>query len=85
MKKKILSELSGALVIIGCSLSDNDSHIYRKINSSKVKTIYISSKETSKKKDYEKAEKFFKGKEIILFDRKTITYELPSIDAGNTQ
>ena len=71
-----LSKLSGALVVIGCSLSDNDSHIYERINSSEVNTIYISSKDASKKKDYEKAKKFFNGKEIILFDIETITYEL---------
>ncbi len=78
-----LSKLSGVLVIIGCSLSDNDSHVYRKINSSEVNTIYISSKETSKKNDYKKANKFFTDKEIILFDRETITYELQSINNLN--
>lgn len=75
-----LSKLSGTLVIIGCSLSDNDSHIYEQINSSEVNTIYISSKKTSKKTDYEKAEKIFNNKKIVLFDRETITYELQSID-----
>lgn len=75
-----LSKLSGTLVIIGCSLSDNDSHIYEQINSSEVNTIYISSKKTSKKTDYKKAEKIFNNKKIVLFDRETITYELQSID-----
>lgn len=78
-----LAELSGALVIIGCSLSNNDSHIYKQINSSDVNTIYISSKEKSKTKDYENAKKCFNGKEIILFDRETITYKLQSIDDFN--
>jgi len=79
-EERELSKLSGTLVIIGCSLSDNDSHIYEQINSSEVNTIYISSKKTSKKTDYEKAEKIFNNKKIVLFDRETITYELQSID-----
>ncbi len=70
-----LSELSGSVVIIGCSLSNNDEHIFNQINKSKVDTIYISSKEKSKKKDYEQAQKIFNGKQIILFDRETISYE----------
>ncbi len=71
------------MVIIGCSLSDNDSHIYKQINSSEVNTIYISSKDTSKKMDYKKATKYFKDKKIVLFDRETISYELQSIDDFN--
>ncbi len=78
-----LAELSGSMVIIGCSLSDNDSHIYKQINSSEVNTIYISSKDTSKKMDYKKATKYFKDKKIVLFDRETISYELQSIDDCN--
>lgn len=72
-----LSKLSGVLVIIGCSLSKNDTHIYEQINISEVNTIYISSKEANKKEYYEKAKEFFSNKKIILFDRETISYELP--------
>lgn len=73
-----LSELSGCMVIIGCSLSENDNHIYQQINNSKIDKIYISSKEQSKNTDYEKAKTLFGKKKIILFDRETISYELPS-------
>ena len=38
-----LSELEGAIVIIGSSLADNDAHIFKRINENKnIKTIYIS-------------------------------------------
>lgn len=37
-----LAELTGALVILGCSLSDNDSHIFDRINQSQIQDIYIS-------------------------------------------
>ncbi len=72
-----LSKLSGCLTIIGCSLSENDNHIYQQINNSKIDKLYISSRERSKKPDYEKARKLFNDKEIILFDRESISYELP--------
>ncbi|PIR55451.1 hypothetical protein COU74_01100 [Candidatus Peregrinibacteria bacterium CG10_big_fil_rev_8_21_14_0_10_36_19] len=75
---KKLAELSGSIVLIGCSLSDNDNHVFEQINKSKVDTIYISSKEKNKDEDYSKAKKIFSKKEIILFDRETITYELPN-------
>ena len=72
---KKLSTLKGSLLIIGCSLSDNDSHIFDAINKSEISTIYISSQEKDKNKDFRKAEKFFTKKEIVLFDRKSISYE----------
>ncbi len=72
-----LSKLSGRMVIIGCSLSENDNHIYEQISNSKIDTLYISSRESSKESVYKKAKTLFSNKEIILFDRETISYELP--------
>lgn len=69
-----LSEIEGTLLIMGSSLSDNDAHIFKKVNGSKIQRIYFASCEKSKDKDLEKAKKYFSGKEIILFDRETITY-----------
>jgi len=71
---KRLVTLKGAMVIIGVSLSDNDKHIFSNINKSEVDTIYISSKKSNKKEDYNKATKIFKDKKVILFDQETISY-----------
>ena len=38
-----LSTLEGSLVILGCSLSGNDRHIFEQINKSSIHSIYISS------------------------------------------
>ncbi|MEG0267115.1 MAG: DUF4917 family protein, partial [Bacilli bacterium] len=35
-----LKSLSGKLVLIGCSMSDNDSHIFKNINESNIDTVY---------------------------------------------
>ncbi len=72
-----LSVLSGSLVIIGSSLDDNDSHIFAQIESSKVDSIYISTRENSKIKNFNKAKKLFPTKNIFLFEAESITYELP--------
>ncbi|EKD24504.1 MAG: hypothetical protein ACD_80C00226G0007 [uncultured bacterium (gcode 4)] len=72
-----LSELSGAMVIIGCSLSDNDQHIFTQINSSKINTLYISTRKENAEENYKKAKKYFQNKEIILFEAESISYELP--------
>jgi len=72
-----LSALSGSLVIIGSSLDDNDSHIFAQIESSKVDSIYISTRESSKTKNYNKAKRLLPTKDISLFDAESITYELP--------
>lgn len=69
-----LSKLSGCMVIIGCSLSENDDHIFEQINHSEVETIYISSLKKSKETDYNRAKTLFNNKNIILFDRETISY-----------
>lgn len=74
-----LSKLSGIIVILGSSLADNDSHIFSAINRSQINKIYISSSLSKKSKNLNKARKFFPDKEIILFDRETISYNL-SID-----
>ncbi len=66
-----LSTLRGSLVIIGCSLSENDEHIFKQIEASAIDTIYISSMADKEKQDlirqdYEKAKKYF-TKEVVLF------------------
>ena len=79
-----LSDLQGFLVIIGCSMSENDSYIFEQIERSDIETIYITiyiteEKEDKRKKEikefYDKAKKYFKDKEIILVDAKTINYD----------
>jgi hypothetical protein len=74
-----LYELSGSMVIIGCSLSDNDQHIFDQINKSKIDTLYISTRRESYEKTYKKAKDKFPSKEIFLFEAETISYELPTI------
>lgn len=69
-----LLTIQGAIVIIGSSLSDNDKHIFDKINQSDIDTIYYASHEDNKEKDSKKLNELFYGKEIVLFDRDTISY-----------
>lgn len=69
-----LSDIEGTLLIIGSSLADNDSHIFEKVNQSKIHRIFIASCEKDKAKDFKNANKFWSGKEIILFDRDTVSY-----------
>ncbi len=73
-----LGLLSGNLVILGSSLDENDRHIFAKINSSSVETIYISSIAKELETNYERAKAIFSSKNIIMFDANTITYELPN-------
>lgn len=75
---KHLSELSGSIVIFGSSLSDNDRHVFRAINKSLVRKIYISSCEDEKLEHLEKSKKFFTQKEIVLFDYNSIDYNVVS-------
>jgi hypothetical protein len=75
-----LSKLSGSMVIIGCSLSENDSHIYEQINKSGINTLYISATRGSKSKIKERAKKIFHSKKIVLFEAESISYELPVIE-----
>ena len=73
---KKLAKIKGDLVIIGCSLSENDNHIFRQINSNtNIKVIYYSSSEHHKENDNKKLKDLFSQKEIILFDRDTISYK----------
>ena len=69
-----LSLLRGALVMIGCSLGENDKHIFETIEKSKITTIYISCRTRQHKKMKDKAEKFFPSKELVFFDCETISY-----------
>ncbi len=72
-----LGEIAGNLVIIGCSLSDNDNHIYEQINNSTIDTVYISTLLKMKEKNLKLAQEKFQSKEIYLFDAESISYELP--------
>jgi len=76
-----LSKLNGALVIIGCALAENDTHIFKQINDSQVDSIYIASSHTRDKRSnkgwsqlhYARASKYFPNvKTITLFDWETI-------------
>ena len=69
-----LSTLTGSMVIIGSSLSDNDKHIFDNIGKSRIDTIYISTQKSAVEKDYKKASKMFDNKRIVLFDMETISY-----------
>ena len=69
-----LSSLTGCLVILGSSLSDNDRHIFEAINKSSISSIYISSTKEDKSKSSRESRKLFPDKEITLFDLTTISY-----------
>ena len=71
---KKLSTLEGSMVIIGSSLSENDNHIFSKINKSKIDTIYLATQECDKINHYNKASNLLTNKKIILFDWNTISY-----------
>ena len=69
-----LEKLEGTLLIIGSSLADNDSHIFKRINNSNISKIFISCEEKNKNKIYKSAINFFPKKEICLLDQWTISY-----------
>lgn len=69
-----LSTLSGSIVIIGSSLDENDKHIFDCIDKGKVEIIYFASSINGYDTDIEKLNVLFPNKEIILFDRDTISY-----------
>ena len=69
-----LSSLTGCLVILGSSLSDNDRHIFEAINKSSISSIYVSSTKEDKSKSSRESRKLFPDKEITLFDLTTISY-----------
>jgi len=71
-----LGELSGNMIIIGSSLADNDNHIFNKIESSHIDTVYISSLQKDVESNYKLAKEKFPTKNIYLFNAETITYEI---------
>lgn len=72
---KKLKSLNGSLVIIGSSLAENDKHIFRKINESSIAKIYFAVNKLRTKHYEQRLNNLFPSKEIILFDRDSITYE----------
>lgn len=73
-----LLTLKGAIVIIGSSLDKNDKHIFENINTSEISKVYYSSSKSNINTHYEKLQILFPSKEIILFDRESISYSLKS-------
>jgi hypothetical protein len=86
LKKSLikLNTLSGVMVIIGSSLDDNDDHVFKEINNSRIDTLYISTLGELKDKMYEKAVQKFSAKSIHLFDARSISYELPDVENIST-
>lgn len=70
-----LSQLSGNVVILGSSLSDNDKHIFQTINRPSIKKIYISSCDEEKQEHSKQSKKFFPEKEIVWFNYESICYD----------
>ena len=70
-----LSKLSGNVVILGSSLSDNDEHIFQAINRPSIKRIYISSSNEEKQEHSKQSKKFFPEKEIVWFNYRSICYD----------
>jgi hypothetical protein len=73
-----VSTLRGDMVIIWVWLSDNDQHIFDQINHSSLENIYIASSLKKYKETFRQAKQKFWSKNIILFDRDTITYKAPN-------
>ena len=71
-----LQELSGNMVIIGSSLSTNDRHIFDRINSSNIETLFISTIPEKKDEVFKSALTYFPEKNINLFDATSISYKL---------
>ncbi len=69
-----LKTLSGAVVIIGSAVSENDAHIYNSINDSQIHTIYFSTSKNKLKEKKESLIKYFPQKEIKFFDYTTIDF-----------
>ena len=70
-----LKTLTGSLVIIGSSLDENDKHIFDAIKDSPIRKILYASNEKEVTKHYKRLTELFPEKEIILFDRETVTYK----------
>lgn len=71
-----LSKLSGNVVILGSSLSDNDAHIFQAINQPSVEKIYISSSDEDIQGHLKQSNKFFSKKEIVWFNYRSISYDV---------
>ncbi len=70
-----LSEIEGELVIFGSALSDNDNHIFERINNNeKINKIYISTSSDRLEETQNKANIIFSKKECEYFDYKTVSY-----------
>ena len=69
-----LKTLKGTIVILGCSLSKNDSHIFEAIKESKIKQVYIACFKKDIKDIKKIKDSYFKDKYITLFDSETISY-----------
>lgn len=69
-----LGEIDGNLVIIGSSLSDNDRHLFDRIEQSNVQNIFISTLQQSKDTIIQQAARYFPSKTVNLFDAGTISY-----------
>ncbi len=70
-----LATLEGSMVILGSSLSENDNHIFKAINESRIENIYLSTSEEEINQDSKKAQNYFSKKKRFFFDYKSISYE----------
>ncbi len=62
-----LKELTGDVVIYGCSMDDNDKHIWNSLNSSNIDSIYIGICPTQKDKVGEVKRKYFENKSTYFY------------------
>ncbi len=71
-----LAQLRGAIVVIGSSFDDNDSHIFYQIKESRINKIYVACEPSNKKIDSfcNKVKGQLGDKNIIFFDRDTLSY-----------
>jgi hypothetical protein len=70
-----LSEIEGELVIFGSALSENDNHIFNKINDNmQITTVYLSTCPENLQSTSIRALEVFPNKEIGYFDYKTVSY-----------
>ena len=73
-----LSTLSGAIVIIGCALDENDSHIFSQIGKSRIEKIYISTDGTDllrAQAAFDRAQAFFPHQTISMFARASMPFK----------
>lgn len=71
-----LGNIAGSLVIIGCSLSDNDDHIFHQIERSDVENVYVSCVPEKAEEIETRAMTKFPSKKVFLFDALTISYDV---------